>query len=45
MLARIFANRTEIFRYYSCKFRLSAIKERTCRGYFNNKDIVRAYTH
>ena len=45
MLARIYASKTEIFRYYSCKFRISNFKEKTCRGFFNNKNIVRTYTH
>ena len=45
MLAKIFSNKTDIFRYYSCKFRLSSVKEKTCRGYFNSKEIVRTYTH
>lgn len=44
LLAKIFASRTEVFRYYSCKFKVSSLKETTARGYFNNNGI-RTYTH
>lgn len=44
MLAKIYANITDIFRYYSCKFRLSSFKQKTCRGYFNSNNIIRTYT-
>lgn len=36
--------RSEAFRYYSCKFKISHGKEATSRGFFNSNDI-RTYTH
>lgn len=45
MLPKIYSTKTDIFRYYSCKFRIATNREKTCRGYMNNKHIVRTYTH
>jgi hypothetical protein len=44
LLPRIYSQKTDIFRYYSCKYKLASSKENTARGYFNSNGI-RAYTH
>ena len=44
LLPRFFSGRTDIFRYYSCKYKVATYKEATARGYFNTHNI-RTYTH
>jgi len=44
LLPRYYAQRTDVFRYYSCKFKVASFKESTARGYFNSLSL-RTYTH
>lgn len=44
LLPRIFAQKTDVFRYYSCKYKVASSKEHTARGFFNSNGI-RTYTH
>lgn len=44
LLPRLYAARTDIFRYHSCKYKVASTKEATARGYFNVLGI-RTYTH